>query len=339
MSAPPPTLLLPAALVDPAWPGADRIAALAATPAWAALASRARVLACAGPEDPPPGAPGHLRWLATRLRLPAGTALAACAALVDGATDAAWRLDPVHLHVGRDHLVLGDPRELRPEADEAAALAAAIGPLLAEEGLALDARTPSRWYLREIDAARPLRVATRPLAGAIGRNIDAWQPRGEDARRWRRIVNEVQMTWHAHPVNARREAAGRPAVNSVWIEGRLAPGAPGVERDAAARIATDTPGGGPFSLALSDGARLVVDPRLLDAQLAGDPTAWHAAWHAIAADTLDAISRSGGGGRVVLAGDAGWREIAIAPRADWRFWRRPGAASLLAEPSATASPR
>ncbi len=41
------------------------------------------------------------------LRVPAGSALAACAALVDGATDAAWRLDPVHLHVGRDHLVLG----------------------------------------------------------------------------------------------------------------------------------------------------------------------------------------------------------------------------------------
>jgi UDP-galactopyranose mutase len=36
------------------------------------------------------------------------------------------------------------------------------------------------------------------------------------------------------------------------------------------------------------------------------------------------------GAHVVLAGDAGWRALQVAPRAGWRFWRRTDAAALLA---------
>ncbi len=338
MSAAPPTLLLPASLVDPDWIGGDRIAALAASPAWSALARRVAELGATGPEGPPPNDPGHERWLRRRLAVPDGAASAAAAALADGAPDAAWRLDPVHLHVGRDHLVLTDPRALRLTVDDARALSDAIAPLLADEGLALEVPTASRWYLRETDPARPLRLRTRPLAGAIGRNIDAWQPGGDDARRWRRIVNEIQMTWHGHAVNARREAAGLATANSVWLEGRCPGAAGGAERDAAARLATRDAGDAPIEVVLSDGARLRVDDRLLDAQLAGDPSAWLEAWGRIEADTLGPIVRAQAawrdGARVVLAGDAGWRELAVRPRADWRFWRRADPAALLAEPGA-----
>jgi hypothetical protein len=338
MSASVATLLLPASLLDPDWIGADRIATLAASPGWSALARRATTVGTAGPDGPPPHDPGHERWLHARLALPADSASAAAAALADGVADAAWRLDPVHLHVGRDHLVLTDPRTLSMAADEARALADAIAPLLAEEGLALEVPAPRRWYLRETGPAPALRLRTRPLAGAIGRNIDAWQPVGDDARRWLRIVNAIQMTWHGHEVNARRDSAGLASVNSVWLEGRCPGAAPGVEREAAARLAIRDPAGPPTETPLSDGVRLRVDERLLEAQLAGDPTAWLDAWRRIEADTLGPIARAEGawreGARVVLAGDAGWRELAVAPRADWRFWRRADAAALLAEPAA-----
>lgn len=340
MSAPPATLLLPASLLDPAWIGAQRIASLAGSPCWSAIARRATQCAAAGPDGPPPHDPGHERWLRVRLALPGEAAPAAASAHADGATEAAWRLDPVHLHVGRDHLVLTDPRTLGLTADDARALADSIAPLMADEGLALEAPTPRRWYLRETDPRRRLRLRTRPLSGATGRNIDAWLPQGDDARRWRRLVNEIQMTWHGHVVNARREAAGLAAVNSVWIEGRCPAAAPGVGLEAASRLAVRDPGGAPTEVELSDGGRLRVDDRLLDAQLAGDPLAWLDAWRRLELDTLGPIARAEAawrdGTRLVLAGDAGWREIAVSARAGWRFWRRTDPAGLLAEPGAAA---
>lgn len=331
----PPTLLLPAALVEPDWIGADRIAALAAAPGWAALARRAHPLGEAGPTTPPPSDPGHERWLHARLGLPADTAIAAASAIADGRPAAAWRLDPVHLHVGRDHLVLTDPRSLALQPDESAALAEALGPLFADEGLVLDAVSPQRWYLHEPDAGRALRLATRPLSGATGRNVDAWMPTGPDARRWRRIVNEVQMTWHAHPVNAQRDARRLPAANSLWIEGRVPPTSDAGAR-AAALVAAHAPAGGPLRLAAPDGSALVLDTRLHEAALAGDPRGWAEAWTALDAETFEAIARARepwtAGARVVLAGDAGWRELQVPPRAGWRFWRRADPAAWLAAP-------
>lgn len=331
----PPTLLLPAALVDADWLGAERVAALAALPGWTTLARRARVVAEAGPTDPPPSDPGHERWLHARLGLGADASLAAAAAIEDGVAGAAWRLDPVHLHVGRDHLVLTDPAALALARDEADALAAAVAPLFADEGLELDAAAPARWYLRERDASRPLRLRTRPLSGATGRNVDAWMPAGDDARRWRRMVNEVQMTWHAHAVNEARAERGAPSVNSLWIEGRV-PGTVDARVRAAARVAVRAPADGPLRVDTGDGGPLVVDARLHDATLAGDPTGWAEAWRALEADTFTAIATPGDawrdGARIVLAGDAGWRELAVSPRSDWRFWRRPDPAAWLAAP-------
>lgn len=336
MSPSPPCLVLPASLVDPGWIGPERLAKAASAPGWTALARRARRVGESGPEPRPPSDPGHLRWLSARLGIPADCALAACSAVLGGHDDAAWRVDPVHLHVGRDHLVLTDPAGLSLEATEALALAEAIAPLFADDGLALHASPAGPWILRETYASRPLRLRTRPLAGAIGRNIDAWMPSGDDARRWRRLVNEVQMTWFTHPVNAARAGRGLPAVNSLWIEGRV-PGAermPAPARTAAARLALSP--GAPVTVDAGDAIPLTVDPTLLAMQLAGDPLGWLQAWAGVDAAVFAPIARAEGpwrnGACLVLAGDAGWRVLDVAPRADWRFWRRPDAVALLAEP-------
>jgi hypothetical protein len=350
-----PTLLLPAALVEPPWADAAGLAALAARPGWTAVARRARVLAEAGPEGPPPSEPGHERWLRARVGLPADRSVAAWSALADGRERANWRLDPVHLHIGRDHLVLTDPVTLALAADDAQALAGAVAALFADEGLALDAFAGTRWYLRELDPARPLRLRTRSMLGAIGRNIDAWMPVGDDARRWRRLVNEVQMTWHAHPVNARRGEHGLPTVNSLWIEGR-GPGAGAglapASGHALARIAVCRAEGAPGDASAStasplvvdeDTGRLIYEDRLLEAHIAGDPQRWADVWRALDTVLFGPIGRAEGpwrdGACLVLAGDAGWRALQVGPRADWRFWRRPAAAALLAEPAPASDAR
>jgi hypothetical protein len=336
----PHALLLPAALVDPAWAGAERLAHAAARPGWAALARRAAVAMQEAARLPPPAEPGHLRWLRRRFDLQPDHALAACSAIADGQPRMHWRLDPVHLLVGRDHLVLTDPARLGLDPDDAAALAEAIAPLFPEDGLTLHAQG-ARWYLHETDPGRVLRLRTHPMVGAVGRNIDAWLPDGDDARRWRRLVNEVQMTWFTHPVNERREAAGLPPVNSLWIEGRV----PAVAVDqplpaawhAAAALAARPPLGAAAPPVTDTRGPLQVDERLLAAQLAGDPQGWTEAWETLDRTLFGPIARREGvwhdGADLVLAGDSGWRELAVAPGTDWRFWRRPDPASLLVEPS------
>jgi hypothetical protein len=334
-----PVLVLPAALVDPAWLGTAARERAAAAPAWARLSRRASIARERGPEGGPIDDPGHERWWRERLALPRDTALAAASAHADGVPGADWRLDVVHLHVGRDHLVLTDPAALpAPDPDDLRELAASVAAPFADDGLALEAAAGGRWYLRETDPSRPLRLLTRPLAGALGRNVDAWMPTGDDARRWRRLVNEVQMTWHAHPANERREAAGLAPLNSLWIEGRVPRGAGAEPRiAAAARLAVRDRTGAGAAIAIDDGAgEVVLDETLLQAQLEGDPRRWLDAWTALDAGTFADVAAADGhwrtGARIVLCGDAGWRELSVSPQADWRFWRHSDPAAALAEP-------
>ncbi|MCZ7655242.1 MAG: hypothetical protein M5R42_14705 [Rhodocyclaceae bacterium] len=49
-----------------------------------------------------------------------------------------------------------------------------------------------------------------------GRTIEPFLPQGDDAREWRRFINEAQVLLHNHPINMAREAEGRPTVNSLW---------------------------------------------------------------------------------------------------------------------------
>jgi hypothetical protein len=50
-------------------------------------------------------------------------------------------------------------------------------------------------------------------------DLEQAMPSGRDARELRRLMTELQMLLHAHPVNARRERAGLPAINAVWVWG------------------------------------------------------------------------------------------------------------------------
>lgn len=121
-------------------------------------------------------------------------------------------VDPVHVRIeqGRAHLLGGD---LEITDEEMQLLAEALAPLFAEVG-EFQAGALGHGYLR----LRQLpRLLTAPPSAAAGRgNL---LPSGEDAARWLRLGNEAQMLMHALPLNARREAAGRPTLNSLWFWG------------------------------------------------------------------------------------------------------------------------
>jgi hypothetical protein len=141
--------------------------------------------------------------------------------LADGGNPgtASWAcVQPVHVRIAHDHLVLIDPASLDLSDDDAATLLALARPLIEELGVRIEAPQPSRWYLSSdefstLAGASPLR--------ASGRNIEIWLPHeahsGERSRAWMKLQNEVQMAWFEHPVNEAREARGLPAVNSIWF--------------------------------------------------------------------------------------------------------------------------
>ncbi|WP_185182675.1 regulator [Mycoavidus sp. B2-EB] len=127
-------------------------------------------------------------------------------------------VEPVHLQLAHDHLILIDPTHLMLAADEAAALLKTAQPLMTSLGITLVAPTPLRWYLsapslQGISGASPLRAA--------GRNIEIWLPRETrtdmPSRTWLKVQNEVQMAWFEDPINHARETRGAYTANSIWL--------------------------------------------------------------------------------------------------------------------------
>jgi hypothetical protein len=131
--------------------------------------------------------------------------------------DGVWfMLQPVHIHIARDHLVLTDQRQLSLSESEARTLFDSAQPLFDETGKTLlygDAKT---WFMRADDWAT---LQTSTPDAACGHNIDIWMPKGPGERDWRKLQNEVQMHWHIHPLNEERESRRDKTVNSLWCWG------------------------------------------------------------------------------------------------------------------------
>jgi hypothetical protein len=170
----------------------------------------------------------HERWVARQFGAVPGSAAASDEAPLapymlraDGGEpgSATWAcVQPVHVRIAHDHLVLIDPASLELTDAEASTLLDVAKPLIEELGVRIVAPKPERWYLSS-DAFGTLAGAS-PLR-ASGRNIEIWLPHeahtGERSRAWMKLQNEVQMAWFEHPINEAREARGLPAVNSIWF--------------------------------------------------------------------------------------------------------------------------
>ena len=167
----------------------------------------------------------HEDWLAGRFGLPQGVSAVnspplatATMALLGLRPDAGvwFLLHPVALHATSSRLILTDPRQLKLAEHDARALFDAALPLFEAAGKPLLYGEANTWFVRA-DDWRDLRTSTPD--SALGQSIEGAMPHGSGEREWRKLLNEVQMVWHTHPVNAAREAQQLKPVNAIWLWG------------------------------------------------------------------------------------------------------------------------
>lgn len=126
--------------------------------------------------------------------------------------------EPVSLAVHTDHVTVAGPPAPVLTAEEAGALAAALGTLWAADGLAVEVAAPDRWYLFGAGAAA-MAAGISPVSECLDVRFDQALLSSQDSRRLRRLLTEAQMLFHAHPVNAQREGAGQGRVDGLWLSG------------------------------------------------------------------------------------------------------------------------
>lgn len=160
---------------------------------------------------------------------------------------------PIHAALALTDLTATGPEQLNLSEEDARALCAAANTHMRDEGLQFYVVEPLRWL---VACDRPVNVLSERPDWMIGEALRPNLPRGADARRVERWMNELQMLLYTHPVNIAREDRGLPPVNVVWLWGFSSPGELG--RNAPVLPSPDT--------------------RWLQAIRDGDASAWQHAW-------------------------------------------------------------
>jgi len=126
------------------------------------------------------------------------------------------RADPVYIMPNRDHLQLLGNSGLELQHDEAQHIIDEINRCYSDAEWKLRFLSPRQWVLEQ---AKPIKLSTHSLLDAVGGNLHDYLPEGEDAKRWRNIMNELQMFLYSLPINRQREMQGQFPVNSLWFWG------------------------------------------------------------------------------------------------------------------------
>ncbi len=106
---------------------------------------------------------------------------------------------------------------LQLQMDEAQTLAEALQPFFEEAGMRLLVSTPDRWHVQlPRDLALPQFAAPEQ---ALGEDLSQHLPAGAEGRRWRVLLNDIQVLLHQHPLNTLRRERGLPPINSLWLWG------------------------------------------------------------------------------------------------------------------------
>jgi hypothetical protein len=122
---------------------------------------------------------------------------------------------PVHLLAGLEHVHL-DPAGLPAVTElEWQELASGFNGLFADSGMSLS----FDGEVALLNLGAPLEARTHDPRQLAGRDAGAWLPSGPDGGRLRRLMTEIQMWLHEHPLNLARNRRGAPPVNGLWIWG------------------------------------------------------------------------------------------------------------------------
>ncbi len=134
---------------------------------------------------------------------------------ITGQRPAGWclRVDPAHLEPRLTKLYLVAGKPLAVNEDEANSLIGIIHELYQEHGWRVYALDSDQWYL--VVPGDP-DVDTTPITRAAGKDVDALLPTGANASLWHAWMNEIQMAFHASPVNTIRDAEARFTINTIW---------------------------------------------------------------------------------------------------------------------------
>jgi hypothetical protein len=346
------SLVLPFALPAPEF-ASDLVRALEA-PALAALLSRSSARAFRPLEATARVLP-HELWIARALGLAHGTAPGIAASAMRGygldPLDGTWFVvNPGHIQIAHSHLMLDDTRQLDLREDESRALFDSARACCEEAGHSLLYGAPDTWFLRADDWDA---IHTSSPDAAVGMNLTDWVPSGAQSRAFRKLQNEVQVSWYTHPVNAAREARGQAPVNAIWpwggasvaaehaqmlvarAAGKLAPrpavstyAAPGWLTALAEQRLESLSGIAEKLIGSGEGGRLLAVGNVAAAAIAADWHGWLQQMHALEETLFAPLLAAVKQGRIktlrlVLSHRDGHLDTTTTPMAQRKFWRRP----------------
>ncbi len=230
----------------------------------------------------------------------------------------AWmRADPVRLVPDLNAVWMQPGAQL----DSASAAAHELKRLFDENDLQFDMPAPGRGYLRLKQA--PASQFVPPWAVA-GHSLDHVLPTGDDARRWRKLLNEAQMLLHQH-LDVEHPSTRQPGGLWFWGAGEL-PSRESVSRRVSSVTASDE-----VLTALSQWLSMTPVPLAMDrAPPSGTLVEWPIEPGLSAAENLATLDRwlkplwrrlkSGRLPALELASPE--RAWMVRPMDAWRFWRR-----------------
>jgi hypothetical protein len=122
---------------------------------------------------------------------------------------------PVYLQLQRDSFGLSEV--VKPSSAEYEKLTVEFNEHFNEDGITfIKSQTQQYWF---VSFEFPMSVSTYPLQTAIHQNINALQPYGKDAKQLLKVMNQVQMLLHEHPINIVRSEQDEVTINSLWLSG------------------------------------------------------------------------------------------------------------------------
>ena len=138
--------------------------------------------------------------------------------LAGDAGDDLWlSADPAWMQPDMNGVRLLACGQMQLDMDAAQAFAEVLRPVFDEAGMQLEISTPDRWHLRlPPDTSLPDFAAPEQ---ALGEDLAQHVPQGAQGRRWRVLLNDIQVLLHQHPLNAQRQAHGWAPINSLWLWG------------------------------------------------------------------------------------------------------------------------